>query len=149
MTLSLSYAFTITADLAEPRVVGLTPAGHRRVIAITGGQVDGPALTGEVLPGGADWSVVRPDGAVHVWARYRDPLGGRRHHLSRQRRTRQAGQPAGLAGRWAGPGRSRPGPSSRSRATSSAGSTPGSSSASSGQAGPGRVTIAVHEVVPA
>jgi hypothetical protein len=36
MTLSLSYAFTIAADLAEPRDVGLTPAGHRRVIAITG-----------------------------------------------------------------------------------------------------------------
>jgi Protein of unknown function (DUF3237) len=23
-----------------------------------------------VLPGGADWNVIRPDGAVHVWARY-------------------------------------------------------------------------------
>lgn len=70
MTLALEHVFTITAELAEPREVGRTPAGCRRVIGITGGTVDGPALRGEVLPGGADWNVVRPDGAVHVWARY-------------------------------------------------------------------------------
>ena len=70
MTLFLDHVFTITAELAEPREVGRTPAGHRRVIGITGGTVEGPALRGEVLPGGADWNVVRPDGAVHVWARY-------------------------------------------------------------------------------
>ena len=70
MTLSLRYAFTITADLAEPRLVGLTPAGYRRIIGITGGTVAGPDLTGVVLPGGADWNVVRSDGAIHVWARY-------------------------------------------------------------------------------
>ncbi|MEV6347630.1 DUF3237 domain-containing protein [Actinoplanes sp. NPDC051851] len=70
MSLSLEPAFTLTVDLAEAREVGKTHAGFRRVIPITGGTVSGPLLTGEVLPGGADWNVVRPDGAIHVWARY-------------------------------------------------------------------------------
>ncbi|GAA4912941.1 DUF3237 family protein [Streptomonospora salina] len=70
MPLTLEYAFTVTVELGEPREVGTTYAGFRRVIPIAGGTVDGPALTGEVLPGGADWNLVRPDGAVHVWARY-------------------------------------------------------------------------------
>jgi hypothetical protein len=70
MTLSLDHAFTITAKIAEPREIGTTPSGYRRVIGITGGTVAGPVLNGEVLPGGADWNVIRADGAVHVWARY-------------------------------------------------------------------------------
>ncbi|MEU8817499.1 DUF3237 domain-containing protein [Actinoplanes sp. NPDC048796] len=70
MTLTLKPAFTLTVDLAEPRDVGQVPTGHRRVIPILGGTVTGPTLTGEILPGGADWNLVRPDGAIHVWARY-------------------------------------------------------------------------------
>lgn len=70
MPLTLEPAFTLTVDLAEPRVIGRTHAGLRRVIPIAGGTITGPKLTGVVLPGGADWNVVRPDGAVHVWARY-------------------------------------------------------------------------------
>ncbi|MFC5747944.1 DUF3237 family protein [Actinomadura rugatobispora] len=70
MALTLEPAFTLTVEVGEPREVGRTHAGYRRVIPILGGSVDGPALTGTVLPGGADWNVVRPDGAVHVWARY-------------------------------------------------------------------------------
>jgi hypothetical protein len=70
MSLSLEHAFTITAQIAAAREIGTTPAGYRRVIGITGGTVSGPALNGEVLPGGADWNVIRSDGAVHVLARY-------------------------------------------------------------------------------
>jgi hypothetical protein len=70
LPLSLEHAFTITVKLDEPREVGPVPAGYRRVIGITGGTVAGPVLNGEVLPGGADWNLVRPDGAVHVQARY-------------------------------------------------------------------------------
>ncbi|MDT0300858.1 DUF3237 family protein [Streptomonospora wellingtoniae] len=70
MALALEHAFTVTVELGEVREVGLTPAGYRRVIPIVGGSVRGPALAGEVLPGGADWNLVRPDGGVHVWARY-------------------------------------------------------------------------------
>ena len=30
----------------------------------------GPRLTGEILPGGTDWQIVRPDGTIEVVARY-------------------------------------------------------------------------------
>ena len=48
---------------------GLTSSGHRRVVPILGGCiVDG--LDAEVLPGGADWQVVRPDGTIEIDTRY-------------------------------------------------------------------------------
>ncbi|HKC31209.1 MAG TPA: DUF3237 domain-containing protein, partial [Burkholderiales bacterium] len=40
------------------------------VIAITGGTVAGPRLNGVVLPGGADWQVIRGDGVAELEARY-------------------------------------------------------------------------------
>lgn len=33
-------------------------------------DLDGPRLTGKVLSGGGDWNAVRPDGVVHVFAKY-------------------------------------------------------------------------------
>ena len=59
-----------TVEIAAPLVVGDTPRGLRRVIPITGGRVEGPRLAGEVLPGGADWQIVRSDGAAVLEARY-------------------------------------------------------------------------------
>jgi hypothetical protein len=41
--------------------LGVTPEGQRRVVPITGGRFEGPALRGTVLPGGADWQLVRAD----------------------------------------------------------------------------------------
>ena len=148
MTLSLSYAFTITADLAEPRVVGLTPAGHRRVIAITGGQVDGPALTGEVLPGGADWSVVRPDGAVHVWARYEiRSADGAIISVVNDGLGRPASPPASPG---AEPGLVDPDPARlRGRGRPAQLAQHRVLRRRAPACRPGRVTIAVHEVVPA
>lgn len=62
--------FTIHADLADILHFGPTPYGERRVIHILGGRVAGPKLTGRILPGGADWQIVRTDGASDVQARY-------------------------------------------------------------------------------
>jgi hypothetical protein len=62
--------FTILADLAEILHFGPTPYGERRVIHILGGRVSGPKLSGRILPGGADWQIVRTDGASDVQARY-------------------------------------------------------------------------------
>jgi Protein of unknown function (DUF3237) len=62
--------FRIRADLAEVMHFGATPYGDRRVIDILGGTVQGPKLSGRVLPGGADWQIVRADGVVHLQARY-------------------------------------------------------------------------------
>lgn len=49
--------------------LGPGPAGHRRVVAITGGSCEG-RIAGAILPGGADWQVVRDDGVIEIEARY-------------------------------------------------------------------------------
>ncbi|MGM1062259.1 DUF3237 domain-containing protein [Saccharothrix sp. Mg75] len=56
--------------VGEPIDAGPVPGGRRRVIPITGGSADGPLITGEVLPIGADWSLVRADGVPTVTAKY-------------------------------------------------------------------------------
>jgi len=50
--------------------VGRTPLGERRVIDILGGSFRGERLAGRIRPGGADWQIVRADGAVDLDARY-------------------------------------------------------------------------------
>jgi hypothetical protein len=62
--------FTIHAELADILHFGRTPLGERRVINITGGRVEGPKLKGRILPGGADWQIVRADGVASIEARY-------------------------------------------------------------------------------
>ena len=62
--------FTITSPLGGIQMLGPTPYGERRIIDIQGGTVEGPKLQGKVLPGGADWQIVRSDGVVHLTARY-------------------------------------------------------------------------------
>jgi hypothetical protein len=62
--------FVITSTLAGIQKLGQTPYGERRIINILGGTVDGPRLKGKILPGGADWQIVRADGVMHLHARY-------------------------------------------------------------------------------
>lgn len=50
--------------------VGESKRGLRRVIPITGGTFSGPKIKGDVLPGGDDWQLVRPDGDTELYARY-------------------------------------------------------------------------------
>ena len=66
----LRFAFAITAHVRPVIDLGQTARGHRRIIDILGGEVHGPRLEGEILPGGADWQIVRPDGTIEVVARY-------------------------------------------------------------------------------
>jgi hypothetical protein len=56
--------------LAPAQELGDTPLGRRRIIAITGGRFSGARLSGRVLPGGADWQVIRSDGVADLDARY-------------------------------------------------------------------------------
>ena len=51
-------------------MIGKSKHGVRRVIPITGGSFEGPKIKGEVLPGGEDWQLVRPDGDTEFNARY-------------------------------------------------------------------------------
>ncbi|HZP70288.1 MAG TPA: DUF3237 domain-containing protein [Pseudolabrys sp.] len=62
--------FTINAELESITNLGRTPYGERRIIRILGGTVRGPKLTGRILPGGADWQIIRTDGAADIRARY-------------------------------------------------------------------------------
>lgn len=66
----LEFAFEVRAQVADPTVVGEVPAGTRRIIDITGGTFEGPRLRGTLMPGGADWQVIRADGFTEVDARY-------------------------------------------------------------------------------
>ena len=66
----LRFAFAIKARVGPIQDLGQTARGHRRIVDILGGEVAGPTLAGEILPGGADWQVVRPDGTIEVVARY-------------------------------------------------------------------------------
>lgn len=68
--LGLELVARLQVLVADTIDVGPTPTGHRRVIPITGGRVDGPRLHGDVLAVGADWSVVRADGVPVATARY-------------------------------------------------------------------------------
>lgn len=65
----LEPAFTVDARLGPLEDHGVTRAGHRRVIAIAGGRVSG-LFEAEILPGGADWQIVRPDGTIEIDTRY-------------------------------------------------------------------------------
>lgn len=50
--------------------VGDSKHGTRRMIPIIGGSFSGPNIKGEILPGGEDWQLVRPDGDTELNARY-------------------------------------------------------------------------------
>ncbi|MBV8795951.1 MAG: DUF3237 domain-containing protein [Hyphomicrobiales bacterium] len=60
----LEFLFRVTAPVDCDRdPVGETPDGLRmKFLLRSGGYVQGPAITGEILPVGGDWMRIRPDG---------------------------------------------------------------------------------------
>jgi len=66
----LAPLYTSRIEIAAPLDLGGAAYGQRRVINILGGAFSGPRLSGRILPGGADWQIVRGDGIVEVDARY-------------------------------------------------------------------------------
>jgi hypothetical protein len=70
MTIQLKHALRLDVELAPAVEVGHTYLGMRRVIPIIGGTFHGERIQGKILPGGADWNVIRHDGMTHIWARY-------------------------------------------------------------------------------
>ena len=66
----LQGLFQAEIELARPQELGAGPLGRRRIIGITGGRFSGERLSGRVLPGGADWQVIRADGVAELDARY-------------------------------------------------------------------------------
>ncbi|MEU6587373.1 DUF3237 domain-containing protein [Nocardia sp. NPDC046763] len=59
------YLFDMVADLSPRLSIG-GPLGGRTVFGCAGGSFEGPKIRGEVLPGGGDWGLYRPDGNLHL-----------------------------------------------------------------------------------
>jgi Protein of unknown function (DUF3237) len=67
----LDLVYRLEASVGSPQDVGGTPAGHRRIVPMTGGRFDGPELRGTLLPGAsADWQIILPDGTAIGDVRY-------------------------------------------------------------------------------
>ena len=66
----LEFAFEAIAEIGAVQDLGLTPHGRRRIIPVLGGRFEGPRLRGRILPGGADWQILRSDGMAELDARY-------------------------------------------------------------------------------
>jgi Protein of unknown function (DUF3237) len=67
---ALDFLATLTVNVGAPIDLGPTPSGHRRIIPITGGTVEGNGLTGTVLPGGADFQILRNSTLTELEAKY-------------------------------------------------------------------------------
>ncbi len=66
----LTLAFELRATVGPPLEVGDVAQGRRRIVPITGGTFEGPGIRGKVLPGGADWQIIRADGFSELDTRY-------------------------------------------------------------------------------
>ena len=56
----------LRVDALNSAQIGQTPAGRRSIVPILGGSFEGKRLRGNVLPGGADWILFRPDGVMSI-----------------------------------------------------------------------------------
>ncbi|MGW0180623.1 DUF3237 domain-containing protein [Nocardia sp. NPDC003345] len=63
-TIRTEHLFDMTVDLETPLNFGGGPIGRRVLYRATGGSFQGPRLSGEVVPGGGDWALYRPDGTM-------------------------------------------------------------------------------------
>ena len=68
--IELAPLMHVEVTLEPVQDLGETPLGRRRIIGITGGKFSGARLSGRILPGGADWQVIRSDGVACLDARY-------------------------------------------------------------------------------
>src|SRR5690606_16489518 len=67
---TLTPAFSARITVGKPIELGTVNGVRKRIIPIAGGSVSGERISGTVLPGGADWQFVRPDGVADLTARY-------------------------------------------------------------------------------
>jgi hypothetical protein len=66
----LQFAFEARVSVDPAFDLGDIAKGRRRIVPITGGEFSGPQIHGTVLPGGADWQIIRSDGVAELEARY-------------------------------------------------------------------------------
>src|SRR3954468_5318295 len=70
LPLELQHFVDLSVQVAAPLEVGVTPAGRRRMISITGGEAQGEGWRARVLPGGADYQLVVSDTRAELEAHY-------------------------------------------------------------------------------
>jgi hypothetical protein len=69
-TPGLVHVADLVVRIAEPVEIGRISGNLRRMIPIVGGEALGPRILGKVLPGGADFQIMRADGVTDLHARY-------------------------------------------------------------------------------
>ena len=68
--LATKYVFSLAIKVGTPIVAGDIGWGMRRIIPVLGGEVRGPDMRGIILPSGADFQVLRPNGFTELEAKY-------------------------------------------------------------------------------
>lgn len=66
LPLETEFLFRLTIEVGTPAPVGDAGDHELRIVPITGGRFEGPLLSGVILPGGADWLRVEPDGTARI-----------------------------------------------------------------------------------
>ncbi len=69
-TLATRHVFSLAITVATPIEAGDYGYGTRRVIPITGGTLKGDGLSGQIVEGGADYQIIRPNGFTELEAKY-------------------------------------------------------------------------------
>lgn len=64
--MELRSLMTMHVVVADAQKIGALPQGSRVVVPVAGGEFRGERLRGKVLPGGADWTLLRPDGVLEL-----------------------------------------------------------------------------------
>ena len=67
---ALKFVMRLAVEVSVPVEFGEIDGVTKRMIPITGGWFEGPSVKGKVIPGGADWQYIRPDGVAVLEARY-------------------------------------------------------------------------------
>src|SRR6267378_5141247 len=57
---------TLQVVVPPPQKLGAVPHGTRLIAPIASGTFEGPRMRGKVLPGGADWLLLRSDGVLEL-----------------------------------------------------------------------------------
>jgi hypothetical protein len=65
----LEWIGTFSAQLGQPIIIGQTAHGTRMIQPAVSGTLQGPGISGTMLPMTGDWPLVRPDGVAELEVR--------------------------------------------------------------------------------
>ena len=69
-SIGLEFVFHAYVTISKELEIGPVSTGIRNIAPITGGTFEGKNLKGIVVPGGAEWQLIRADGIMEVEAKY-------------------------------------------------------------------------------